>query len=657
MVSLLSSHPLALPPSLTLSLPLISSLSLSLDPRFLSRPTPRGPAQIAAVNEYEDSGGWRYMYSSVWVEALNANELVFVMHWRYTCPGGEATCDEVQVPPYGQGADEIDTLIMPDNDDWTPVDPDSTARYAFWDSSELEKGSGAYIGFDQYSSTGGYAESTYFRNLKDTGAFDTEQFAMWVSAYSNGPFAAGQASVYIFCGQGACLDEAYGNYVEGFYYSATMGAGSDTYWWNPGHLVLQADADGAVYWEDCVENCYVGNDESPYLYWDSSMLRVMENSIVLPGIAGVGSLSVPARGDVTMFFWRWDDEAYWPGAEGQALAAAGSQSELKLPSGEWQISFQAADYYTVYVEVSLTGGQTYSIPTITFVESLLQGQVRFIMTWKYQCLDGGSTCDEAMKPYKSQSCNPAAGECEQWGADEVDTLIMPSDDSWAPTGSQSQRYAYWESPEITSGGARIGFDESTATGGYAETTLFEDLDLATNPDMSFRCWVNAYSGGALSPGQVTVYIYCGENTCEDVYGSGNVMPAGLIAQVEQPVTAGEEIYWWSAGTVWSSGTSGMVSWSSCEDGMCSVGTQSGCCWLNDLTLAPYLYGIDSNMRITESTLVWGKITGVSSSSTPEENQVNYKVEETDGLQGGVLAAADSLVGFDGAQGALWMVCV
>jgi hypothetical protein len=47
-----------------------------------------------------------------------------------------------------QGADEIDTLIMPDNDGWTPKGAKSTAKYAFWDSSELEKGNGAFIGFD-----------------------------------------------------------------------------------------------------------------------------------------------------------------------------------------------------------------------------------------------------------------------------------------------------------------------------------------------------------------------------------------------------------------------------------------------------------------------------------------------------------------------------
>jgi len=608
------------------------------------------------VNEYDDYTGTRYMYSSIWVEALNAHELVFVMHWRYQCSGGEATCDTVQEPPYGQGADEIDTLIMPDNDGWTPKGAESTAKYAFWDSSELEKGNGAYIGFDSGSATGGYAESTYFRNLKDSDSFERERFGMWVSAYSNGPFAPAQASVYIFCGLNACLTGKDGVAVRGFYYSATLGSYDGKYWWNPGRLVREADADGAVYWEDCEDNCYFGDDESPYLYDNSALLRVNENALVFPGITGVGSLAAPKREDVTMFFWNMQDaEYYWPGTQGQgvALGSEGAALLSRLTSGEWRIEFRAIGYYTAFEEMTLTGGQTYDMRTAVFVGELTKGQVRFIMTWKYECPNGASTCEEPTKPYKSKSCtsDDPLDECDVWGADEVDTLIMPSEDSWQPDSSSAtskQRYAFWESPKISSGGAKIGFDDSTATGGYAETTLFERLHLASNPEMSFQCWVNAYSGGPLSPGQVTVYVYCGPETCEETYGTGRAIQAGLVAEISQPGTEENEIYWWSVGSVRSS-QGGLVSWSTCEDGQCSATSQTRCCWQDDLALAPYLYGKESNMRVSESLLLLGSITGVSVS--PAASTVDYKVEETDGPGGKVSGIATALKGF--AQGAVW----
>ena len=96
------------------------------------------------------------------------------------------------------------------------------------------------------SATGGYAESTYFRNLKDSDSFEKERFGMWVSAYSNGPFAPAQASVYLFCGLNACLTGKDGGTVRGFYYSASLGAHTGKYWWNPGRLVREADADGSL---------------------------------------------------------------------------------------------------------------------------------------------------------------------------------------------------------------------------------------------------------------------------------------------------------------------------------------------------------------------------------------------------------------------------
>jgi len=37
-----------------------------------------------------DSFEWQHMVSSLWVEILAADEIVFVMHWKYTCARYEA---------------------------------------------------------------------------------------------------------------------------------------------------------------------------------------------------------------------------------------------------------------------------------------------------------------------------------------------------------------------------------------------------------------------------------------------------------------------------------------------------------------------------------------------------------------------------------------
>lgn len=441
------------------------------------------------------------------------------------------------------------------------------------------------------------------------------------------------------------MDGNGGETTQGLIYSKTLGDYDEKYWWNAGKLVLDVSNAGAVYWQECLDDetdmCVYGQQGAPYLYSDSNNLRVSENQILLPGFSGTGSSgSSPDISTITYFlcdYNREDDGC--PGVDtGQVMKAAGTLIVNMFASSTWQISFSATGYYTVYHNFALSGAQTYSVPSITFVELLAQGQLRFVMSWKYTCPDGRPTCEDQLQPFRSASC--VEDGCVRWGSDEVDTLIMPSSETWLPDGTNTQRYAFWRSPSITNQGASIAYADDAATGGYTETTLFENLHLASNSAQEvYSCYVNAFSGGALAPGQVTAYVYCGEGTCEDAEGAP--LDAGLVETVELPAQTDPEIYWWSAGTVINGGGLGKVRWMTCKGKECFTKSQE---------LSPFLYGQSTNLRVSENTLLFGKVTGVSS-AVPASNDVDYLVERTEYVGGPVEGAAEAVLGFD--QGALW----
>jgi hypothetical protein len=282
-------------------------------------------------------------------------------------------------------------------------------------------------------------------------------------------------------------------------------------------------------------------------------------------------------------------------------------SMIVLPRGKYRGTYQAAGYsnFDIFFEVSETDfeREDLTLDPPFFIPVLSQGEVRMVMTWDYDCTGDsgnsdptGSTCEEPEQPMYGE-----------WrgGAGEVDTLIMPTVNDWSGEG-----YAYWDSPKVQSGDALIEFDADRATGGYPETTVFQDLHLARTRVADYQCWTHAYSGlegcrlgeegytpegcvHSFARDQVKVYIVCGPDTCVDEDGA--TLEPGIIATLTVPAGNSDEtelkldtgIYWWMPGTV-SALASGKVHWIPCTD--------EDCVRYKDAE-APFLYGSGQD-RIT-----------------------------------------------------------
>ena len=283
---------------------------------------------------------------------------------------------------------------------------------------------------------------------------------------------------------------------------------------------------------------------------------------------------------------------------------------IVLPRGRYEGTYKAPGYasFKIFFEVWETyfGREDLTLDPPFFIPALSQGEVRMVMKWDYDCTGegagggSGGVFLENPDPTGETCPNPEQPIYDDWrgGAGEIDTLIMPTVSDWSGEG-----YAYWDSSKIQSSEAVIEFDADKATGGYPETTVFQNLHLARTPVSDYQCWTHAYSGldgcifdectHSFAYGQVKVYIVCGPDTCVDEDAA--TLPSGVIYTSIVPEGAADGsnqldtgIYWWMPGTV-SALASGKVQFIPCTGEECMSSSDAE---------SPYLYGGDSGRIIS-----------------------------------------------------------
>lgn len=430
----------------------------------------------------------------------------------------------------------------------------------------------------------------------------------WVNAYSGSDLAVGsagfaEAQVYVsvYCGQDTCADPETpgGALPKGLIYKALLPPSyTGSFWWKSGTLSAGGDHGNMALWLPCLspstptstpadtaDTCAVFEAEKSPQNPKDATFGVGDGGAWLGSeIGGLYEDDLPHISKVTL-------DVYHVGIGKMIKVGVKLQnfadSMLVLPRGDYKGTYKAAGfvndvfYFTVW-ETKFTNGDTTPYLTLQkpfFIRSLQRGEVRMIMTWLYDCAeDGAATCETPLQPlmdYDGMTSSDTAA-----GADEVDTLIMPTVDTWSGEG-----YAYWDSSRIVSLGAAVEFDADFATGGYPETTLFSNLDKAQSPVADFQCWVHAYSGldgcnqdcedcqdplceHSFAYNQVKVRIVCGADTCVDELG--HVIAAGtvytsMVPQGNADIENGQfltGIYWWRPGKL-SSLPSGKVEWHAC----------------------------------------------------------------------------------------------
>jgi len=566
--------------------------------------------------------------SVTFVNSLAAGQVQFVMQWRYQCTDQGVTCypEDTTAPcenyEYSDscrrwGSKEVDTLIMPSTDDW------DGSGYAYWASPSISSGD-AVIEFDEEFATGGFSETTRFTDLFSASTTEEQNYTCWVNSYagademvSSSGFAPNQVEISVYCGPDTCEDsKSPGNPLpEGRIYSAVLpDYASYSFWWKSGTLKAGGSHGSMVSWQPCLDiDCAVfAAQDAPVDPFDMSR-RVSDGGAWMSSyITGLYANELPAESSVTFDFYH---KAIGEYMVSDFEFAQWKDAMFVLTRGDYRGTYKADGYtdhvFDFTVAENYYGREDLTLEAPFFIPSLAQGQVRMIMTWQYDCSgsgsgaseDGGITCESPQQPllnYDGMTGNTRGG------ADEVDTLIMPTVSDWSGEG-----YAYWDSSNIESGQATIEFDADFATGGYSETTLFTDLHLANTPLAEYQCWTHAYSGldgcnaacdlvgcddqcdHSLAYNQVKVRIVCGPDTCVD--STGTALNAGVIYTSTVPEGVADieanqystGIYWWMPGKV-SALASGKVEWIPCVGEPCKADSDDD---------APYLFGGLSNGRI------------------------------------------------------------